>query len=249
MTGVHLQISATLLQLFCVGWFKLPGFILKGKNMKAFLIALMAVSLLTACSFSKPHEKNLAKEAEPLGLAEAKTSVLDSVFISDRTALTNYKQVILEPLDLSAVKIRKPSNINLAYDTPWELNDQDRKFYQERYQLSMKKQWLDKSGLTKVDQASTSTVKVKATLLEIAPLGSKDDSKGRPTMTKVYSEGMGTMTLKIEISDATSGKVLALISDQRDLGKIWEENNRVSFNQKVRLAFDAWARNLQKELM
>jgi Protein of unknown function (DUF3313) len=216
---------------------------------KSVLILMGSLALVTACAFTKPHEKNLAKEAEPLGLVEAKTSVLDSVFISDRAALTNYKQVILEPLDLSVVKIRELSNINLAYDTPWELNDQDRKFYQERYQLSMKKRWLDKSGLTQVDQASAATLKVKATLLEIAPLGSKDDSKGRPTMTKVYSEGMGTMTLKIEIADATSGKVLALISDQRDLGKMWEENNRVSFNQKVRLAFDAWARNLQKELM
>jgi hypothetical protein len=92
-------------------------------------------------------------------------------------------------------------------------------------------------------------LKVKATLLEIAPLGSKDDSKGRPTMTKVYSEGVGTMTLKYELSDASTGKVLGLISDQRDLGKIWEENNRVTFNNKVRLVFTAWAKNLQKELM
>lgn len=217
--------------------------------MKRLIWVILFGLFLTACSITKPHEKNLAKEAEPLGLKEVKTSTLDSVFTADQASLANYKQVILEPLDLSAVKIRKPSNTNLAYDTPWELNDQDRKFYQERYQLSMKKQWLDKSGLTQVDQASANTLKVKATLLEIAPLGSKDDSKGRPTMTKVYSEGVGTMTLKIEIADATSGKVLVLISDQRDLGKMWEENNRVSFNQKVRLAFDAWARNLQKELM
>ena len=216
--------------------------------MKKTILLISSLLVVTACSINKPHEKNLATEATSLGLQQVQSNWLDAVYL-DKTAIANYKQVILEPLDMSAVKIRKPSSTSLAYDTPWELNDQDRKLYQERYQASMKKEWLDKAGLIQVNQASANTLKVKAILVEIAPLGSKDDSKGRPTMTEVYSEGMGTMTLKYELSDASSGKVLGLISDQRDLGKVWEENNRVTFNQKVRLAFDAWARNLQKELI
>ena len=212
------------------------------------LIVMLSFVVISACSFTKQHEKNLAAEAVPLGLQQVNSKRLDAVYL-DKSAIANYKQVILEPLDLSAVKVRQLSQTNLAYDTPWELNDQDRKYYSERYQDSMKKEWLDKSGLSQVDQVSAATLKVKATLLEIAPLGSKDDSKGRPTMTKVYSEGVGTMTLKYELSDASTGKVLGLISDQRDLGKIWEENNRVTFNNKVRLVFTAWAKNLQKELM
>lgn len=217
--------------------------------MKAFLIVLMVVSLLTACSFNKPHEKNLAKEAEPLGLTEVKSSKLDSVFVADQVGIANYKHVILEPLDMSAVKIRKPTNISFVNETPWELNDQDRNYYQEKYTQAMKKEWLDKSGLTQVDKATEQTLIVKAVLKEIAPLGSKDDFKGRPAITKVYSEGVGTMTINFQLSDATTGKVLALVSDQRDLGKIWEENNRVTFNQQVRLAFTAWASRLQKQFM
>lgn len=216
--------------------------------MKKIMWLISSLLLVTACSINNPHEKNLATEAAPLGLQEVKSNSLDAVYI-DKGVIDTYKNVIVEPLDMLAVKIRKPSNTNIAYDTPWELNDRDREFYQERYQLSMKKYWLSKSNLTQVGQPGPATLKVKASLVEIAPLGSKDDSKGRPTMTKVYSEGMGTMTLKYELSDASTGKVLGLISDQRDLGKVWEENNRVSFNQKVRLAFDAWARRLQKELM
>lgn len=216
--------------------------------MKNTILILIISLFVCACTMNKPHEKNIAAEATPLGLQEVKSNSLDAVYI-DKARIATYKNVIVEPLDMSTVKIRKPSNTNIAYDTPWELDERDRNFYQERYQSSMKKYWLSKSNLTQVEQAGPATLKVKATLVEIAPLGSKDDSKGRPTMTKVYSEGMGTMTLKYELSDASSGKVLGLISDQRDLGKVWEENNRVSFNQKVRLAFDAWARRLQKELM
>lgn len=216
---------------------------------KSVLILVGSLMLVTACSITKSHEKNLAKEAEPLGLTEVHSSILDAVFVADKVEFADYKQVVLEPLDMSAVKIRKPSNLGFVSDTPWELNDQDRNFYQEKYIQAMKKEWLDKSGLTQVDQASGKTLRVKAVLKEIAPLGSKDDFKGRPVITKVYSEGVGTMTINFELSDASSGKVLGLISDQRDLGKVWEENNRVTFNQQVRLAFTAWAGRLQKQLM
>lgn len=215
--------------------------------MKLPLMLTCMLLLLTACSLNKPHEKKLATEASTAGLPEVKSNSLDAVFL-DKAAISKYQEVFLEPLDMSRVNIRKSSSTSLVYDTPWELNDQDRRFYQERYQLSMKKEWLAKSRLRQVDQASASTLRVKAILVEIAPLGSKDDGKGRPTMTKVYSEGMGTMTLKYELSDAATGKILGLISDQRELGNIWQENNRATFNQKVRLAFDAWARRLQKEL-
>jgi len=217
--------------------------------MKMPIWLIVSILALASCSVAKPHEKNLANEAQPLGLKEVSSQQLDAVYIADNPAFTSYKQVILEPLDMSSVEIRKPSNINSVHDTPWELNDQDRRFYQERYSLSMQKEWFEKSGLMQTTQATAQTLKVKATLVEIAPLGSKDDSKGRPLMTKVYSEGVGTMTLKIEVSDAVSGKILALISDERDLGKLWEENNRVTFNQKVRIAFSAWASRLQKQLM
>lgn len=216
---------------------------------KSVLILMCSLALVTACSMTKPHEENLAKEAEPLGLKEVGAAELDSVFIADAAGIANYKQVILEPLDMASVKIRKPSDISFTNNRPWELNDQDRRYYQEKYSQAMKKEWLDKAGLTQVDQAVEKTLLVKAVLKEIAPLGSKDDFKGRPVITKVYSEGVGTMTIHFAISDAKTGKVLALISDQRDLGKMWEENNRSTFNQQVRLAFTAWASRLQKQFM
>jgi hypothetical protein len=42
--------------------------------------------------------------------------------------------------------------------------------------------------------------------------------------------------------------VLAIITDRRDLGRIWEENNRVTNNIQIRLAFNQWLRNLRTEL-
>jgi hypothetical protein len=65
---------------------------------------------------------------------------------------------------------------------------------------------------------------------------------------KVYSEGMGTMTIEMSLYDSVSGKALGIITDQRDLGRIWEENNRVTNNIQVRLAFDNWLGKLRSEL-
>jgi hypothetical protein len=97
-------------------------------------------------------------------------------------------------------------------------------------------------------QAGADVLTVSAKVVEIAPLGSKDDLKGRPTNMEVYSEGMGTMTLEITLYDSVSGKPQAIITDQRDLGRLWEENNRASNNVQVRVAFDHWLRTLRKEL-
>ncbi len=222
--------------------------------MKAFLVTLVGASLLAACSLNKPQENNLTKETHltketQVPITETKAAVEESVVISDPTALASYTEVMIEPLDLSSVVIRQPASMSMINSKPWALNDQDHRYYQEKYLQAMQKQWLDKSGLKQVNQASATTLKVKGSLLEIAPSASKDEIGSRPVMSRVYSDGLGYMTLKIEVLDAISGKSLAVISDRRELGNDWEENNRVIFNQKVRLAFDAWARNLQKELM
>ncbi|MCE3254301.1 MAG: hypothetical protein K0Q67_3321, partial [Cellvibrio sp.] len=97
-------------------------------------------------------------------------------------------------------------------------------------------------------QAGPDVLTVAAKVVEIAPLGSKDDMKGRPTNMEVFSEGMGTMTLEISLYDSVSGKPQAIITDQRDLGRLWEENNRASNSVHVRVAFDHWLRTLRKEL-
>jgi hypothetical protein len=54
------------------------------------LILVPSFLLFTACSITKPHEKTLAKEAEPLGLQVVQKSILDSVFVAKDTTLKNY---------------------------------------------------------------------------------------------------------------------------------------------------------------
>jgi hypothetical protein len=221
--------------------------ILKSTLSKCVLLAI-AASFVAGCAVTKKHEKAAQIKADKAGLAVVEKSRFDGTFIAPGAQFSHYKKLFVEQLNLSEVKIRKQSSVNLVNDTPWELNDADRRYYQERYTEALMNNLIADGTYSTAMQAGPDVLTVSAKVLEIAPLGTKDDLKGRPTNVKVYSEGMGTMTLEISLYDSLSGKPLAIITDQRDLGRVWEENNRVTNNIQVRLAFNQWLRNLRTEL-
>lgn len=217
-------------------------------TMTTIALVVLAASVITGCSFTKPHEKEAQLKADKAGLTAVEKTRFDGTFIAKGAEFSQYKKLLVEQLDLSDVKIRKQTGTNMVYDTPWELNDTDRRYYSERYTEALMNNLIADGTYSTAVQAGPDVMTVSAKVLEIAPLASKDDMKGRPNRMKVYSEGMGTMTLEISLYDSVSGKPLAIITDQRDLGKIWEENNRVTNNIQVRLAFNHWLRNLRTEL-
>lgn len=221
--------------------------ILKFTAAKVVLL-LLAVTLVAGCSMTKKHEKDAQIKADKAGLTAVEKTHFDGTFIASGAQFSQYEKLIVEQLDMSDVKIRKQSSNNLANNTPWVLNDADRRYYSERYTEALMNNLIVDGTYTTAMQAGLDVLTVSAKVLEIAPLGSKDDMRGRPTGAKVYSEGMGTMTLEISLYDSVSGKPLAIITDQRDLGRIWEENNRATNNVQVRQAFNQWLRNLRKEL-
>ncbi|EIK43824.1 putative lipoprotein [Cellvibrio sp. BR] len=220
--------------------------LMKNLSVKLVLIAL-ATGVISGCSMTKPHEKDAALKADQAGLSAVEDSRFDGTFVAPNAQFAQYSKLLVEQLDLSEVKIRKQSTDKIN-DTPWELSDADRRYYQERYTEALMTNLIVDGRFATSLQTGADVLQVKAKVLEIAPLASKDDSKGRPTMMKVYSEGMGTMTLELTLVDSVSGDVLAIITDRRDLGRIWEENNRVTNNVQIRLAFNQWLRNLRTEL-
>jgi|SRR5690606_25532935 hypothetical protein len=205
-------------------------------------------SVIAGCSMTKKHEQEAQIKADKEGLTVVEKSTFDGTFVAPNAEFARYKKLFVEQLDMTDVKIRKQTGGSAVMDTPWELNDADRRYYQDRYTEALMNNLIVDGRYATAMQAAPDVMSVRAKVLEIAPLGSKDDLKGRPTNVKVFSEGMGTMTLEISLYDSLSGKVLAIITDQRDLGKLWEENNRVTNNVQVRVAFNAWLKKLRTEL-
>lgn len=222
--------------------------ILLQRTASTFFLIALAASVITGCSTTKKHEQNAQLKADKAGLNAAEKTHFDGTFIAPGAQFSKYKKLFVEQLDLSDVKVRKQSSSNTFDDTPWELNDEDRRYYQERYTEALMNNLIADGTYSTAMQSGTDVLTVSAKVVEIAPLASKDDTKGRPTNMEVYSEGMGTMTLEITLYDSVSGKPQAIITDQRDLGRLWEKNSRASNNVQVRIAFDHWLRMLRKEL-
>lgn len=209
------------------------------------LIAVLAISM-SACNVLQSHEKATQSQAQQAGLVEVHKPHFDASFVAPGAKLGQYKKIILSDLDLSSTFIRKPTS-SRGFDEPWELNNDDKKYYQTKYEDAAKKFLFDDT-YSVATTAGIDTVILKTKIIEIAPLASKDDSKGRPNLMDVYSEGFGRMTIGFELYDSVSNKLIAVSSDDHELGTIWEKNNRVQNNIQIKLAFDYWMRNLKREL-
>lgn len=221
---------------------------LRRPNMKYNIFILFIIVGFSACSFTKHHEKVAQEQAQQAGLSADAKSHFDVTFISSAVDFGLYKKLKIDNLDLTQVKIIKPST-QTSFQYPWQLNDQDREYYQMRYLTAAQKSLVDSGLYSITTEVGADTLILKAKITQIAPHASKDDFNGRLNFMKVYSEGFGRMTIVFEVHDSVSGKLVAMATDEHDLGTIWEENNRSQNNQQIRLAFDYWLNNLRKELV
>jgi len=215
--------------------------------MKHQIFMVLLAFSLSACGVLQSHEKAADTHAKQAGLTAISKSNFDASYALSGANLGQYKKVILSDLDLSNVKITRSTTMRI-HDTPWELNDGDKTFFQQKYRDAAD-EYLFKPGVLAVANTPASdTLILKMKIVEIAPLGSKDDFKGRPNMVDVYTQGFGRMTAVFELYDSTSNKLLAMASDEQELGYIWEKNDRVQANIRVKLGFEYWLKNLSEEM-
>ncbi len=216
------------------------------KPVISFSLSLVAAFVLSGCGVTKPHEKDAKAQAEQAGLVAAAKPRLDAVYQSPSVKFHSYKKLNIASLDFSQVKIINPTSPPF-YDQKWELNDKDRAYYQERYFTAAKRELLESNLFAASSESAADTLVLRAKVLEIAPLASKDDLKSRPTLMDVYSEGFGRMTVAFEFYDSTNNKLVFALTDEHDLGRIWEKNNRVQNAMQVRLAFDYWLSAVKRQ--
>lgn len=208
-------------------------------------LIVMSIAAFTQAS-DKKLEQAIAAQAEPLGFSQTKNRFLDRVYFKPDVNLKDYQQLQFAALDVSKVEIRQPPSSNYKFDEPWVLTDKDRAYLQQKYLDTFNKELIE-SGDFKAASGTGKTLLIKTSLLEIAPSAVKDDIKSRD-MEKIYTEGAGTMNIKMEIYDAQTNALIGLVGDQSDLGNRWEENNRATNSRQVSLAFSRWANSLGNAL-
>lgn len=208
-------------------------------------LLIMSLAVFTQAS-DRELEKAIAAQAEPLGFTRVKNRFLDRVYFKPDVDLKEYQQLQFTDLDVSNIEVRQPPKSNNRFDEPWVLNDKDRSYLQQKYLEQFNKELIE-SGDFKAAGGAGKTLLIKTTLLEIAPKAVKDDIKSRD-MERIYTEGAGTMNIKMEIYDAQTNALIGLVGDQSDLGNRWQENNRAMNQHQVSLAFSRWANSLGNAL-
>lgn len=225
----------------------MKAMLMKAIGMKPKLLIVLLGLSLSACSTLQPHEKAANTQAKQAGLVDIKQSNFDVFFTLPNAKFTQYKKVILNDLDMSNVKITR-SSTSSVHETPWELNKDDKAFYQQKYREAAEEYLVSKGVLTVANTPASDTLVLKMKIVEIAPLGSKDDFKGRPQKVDVYTRGFGRMIAVYELYDSVSNQLLAMASDEQELGFMWEKNDRVQTNMRINLAFERWFKKLGDEV-
>jgi len=216
---------------------------------RSFVFAVgLALMSLAVCSsaLEKQHDKEIAAEAVPLGFTKTKSRFLDSVYLKPGVNFSEYPQLKFAELDTTNVTIHEPSGPN-EFDEPWILTDKDKVYLQQKYLESFNKELIKTKKFTAAD-GSGKALLIKTTLQELAPSAVKDDTRSRPTISNIYTEGAGTMTMKMEIYDAQTNALIGLIADETDLGNRWERNDRMNNKRQLSLGFARWADSLGEAL-
>jgi Protein of unknown function (DUF3313) len=210
------------------------------------IVTVLASCFLVSCASQDRHEKVTQEKANQAGLAAVNTKRFDGTFMVPGTSFAQYKKILVEQLDMSDIKIIQPSSRSMT--KKWELTDKDKRDYQERYTNALTDNLISDGRFTTSMESGNDVLQIKAKVLEIAPLASKEHMEGLSSPVQVYSEGVGTMTLEISLYDSATNKLVGIISDRRDLGSIWERNNQLTYNRQVSLAFNAWLGKLRAEI-
>jgi hypothetical protein len=156
------------------------------------------------------------------------------------------------PISMDNVEIIQPSTTGTLgiRSKDWELTDDDRSKMAAAFDEIMSEQ-LAKNGSFGLSDAKGDDVLVVHTILtQIAPNAPKDDFRSRNIgRGNVYTDGAGTISMAMTLSDGRTGEVLGIIKDTGGTQTTsWGVNNSVSNMGEVRRIMRQWGTRLQDGL-
>lgn len=177
------------------------------------------------------------------------------VYIDADADYARYTKLRIVPLDVDNVEVvqnnRSTSLVN-RFDTEWELTDSDKERLRAEFRKSMEKTIGDDGQFEITDEDGDDVLRLEAMVTRIAPTGPKDDAASRGAgRSYVITDGAGSISVAMLLTDGDSGEVLAVIKDtynsQNNVN--WGMNNSVTNLAEVRRAFSSWGNRLQNGLL
>jgi len=228
-----------------------PGTWRRGPALAACIAGAMIGGCTTAPSIQSGDDADTIMEGR---LARVDNARSELAYVDPDADYSRYESVWLTPLDVDNVEIIQPgghSSVGSRYNREWELTDQDKEKLQEAYRAAMERSLTDGGAFALASAGGDDVLRVDAIVTRLAPSAPRDDARSRGTRSTVITEGAGSMSISMVLSDGDSGEILAIIKDTRSSSSAnsWSINNSVSNMAEVRRLFNTWGARLQDGLL
>jgi len=181
------------------------------------------------------------------GLQKTSVKGLELAYVRPGASLAAYKRVKLDPVDVQFDKSWEPtrtgSRIKLSSEEREKIRAGVAKLVEEEFAKAV-----EKGGTYQIaSESAPDVLRVKVSVLNVYINAPADTGFGR---SKTYVSSAGQMTLLAELSDSTSGQMLARVADRREANSVarLERADRIENEGAARDVAAAWAQILRKAL-
>lgn len=212
-----------------------------------FVIAMFLTSTLIGCAATPEISDVVDNRDKTRGFVQVNKTGFDAFWVSGEDALQGYGSVYFAPVKLEEVEIDN-SRLSL-YDKEWVLTDQDKSITVDYFAKAAANVFTKSSDFTWVAEPEADSLQVEFKILNFTPTASRDaDRTG--VREKVYSRSVGRMSLTAEVTDANTGKLIAVFDDVEEIGDTHrlERNDRINNLRQLRLSISKWHSDLEKTL-
>ncbi len=222
---------------------------MKTNTPKSRFLAVLGLVLVLAVRVAAAPA---APETTPDGLALVKQAKADLVYRRPGASFTGYTKVVLvEPRIAFRKNWQTDANFKNPSQPVTEADMQKMIAKGKALLLESLATELSKAGYALSTGVGPDVLAVKPTIFDLDVLAPETDSM-EATWAKIYTKGVGSATLMIELFDSGSGQLLARAYDEKsseDNNSTWAvPRNRASNIADARRAFDDWAAMLAQGL-
>ncbi|MEZ5549991.1 MAG: DUF3313 family protein [Pseudomonadales bacterium] len=215
------------------------------------MIAVWPVSLMLGSSSCVSDSAVRIEPEGPItydGLHRVEQPSLDEAWAMPDLDLTRYRNVPLEPTEVSCREVKSRSTLHSRTSTQGDfpLSDVAKAKLQDIVHKAFEQQLSQSSFYGLADRAARDVLLIRAPLIDVVshvppqPIGRSD----------IYLRSIGEATLVLELRDAVTDEILARAVDRRaaDHADLFIEFSTVTAWSEVRLVAKGWASLLRQRL-
>lgn len=197
------------------------------KTLLLFVSALMLAACASQLATTESSASSVVQEPS------AGSDRVEGFFIQPAVNFSRYEQMILTDINLRDIRIRV-----LDSKQQNQLNDTDRRFYRDQYIAAAVGHFIADGRYSTALDAGDNVLRMDAAIVEIAPIVVPESEHS--AAMRAYLQGMAAMTIAIEVRDSLTNQLLATFTNTRNVGRIWDDHNRMVQSRAVSDAFQEW---------